>query len=250
MELPAAKDATTFRAHDNMTVGSKTARNWSFNWSSQHKVSTWVAYPLYAATIPDNGVTRTNAWGYDPLISQNDQPNLGTDGSSGLAESSTYSRGHQIPSADRIHDENANAETFYYTNMTPQLSGFNNGVWGTLEGKVRTWAKASDTLYVVTGCVVEDSEITTKTKDGKSTITVPSHYYKALLRLKNGEYTGCAFWFEHKSGVYNTASLTDATVRISIDALEEKTGIDFFVNLPDKVGETKAANIENTVTAF
>lgn len=244
MELPAAKDGTAFYAHDNMTVAGKKTRNWSFNWSQSDLVATWVAYPLYTATL--SGVDRTNAWGYDPLIPEENQPNMGG-GSSGLAESSKYSRGHQIPSADRLQNEDANAETFYYTNITPQLSGFNGGIWGSLENNLRTWAKNSDTLYVVTGCVVKDSQTTTKTKDGKSTITVPTHYYKALLRLKNGTYTGCAYYIEHANGL-SSSNLDN--YRMSIDDLESKLGIDFFANLPAAVGETKAASIESTKSSF
>ena len=245
MELPAAKDGTAFYAHDNMTVDGVKTRNWSFNWSVQDKVATWVAYPLYSATL--SGVDRTNAWGYDPLLPNASQPNMGSSSSSGLAESTTYSRGHQIPSADRLQNTNANAETFYYTNMTPQLSGFNSGIWGSLETKVRTWASASDTLYVVTGCIVEGSTTTTKTKDGNSTITVPTHYYKALLRLQNGNYSACAYYIEHANGL-SSSNLNN--YRISVAKLEEYTGIDFFANLPAAVGDAKAATIQSTVTSF
>ncbi len=244
MELPAAKDGTAFYTHDNMTVDGVKTRNWSFNWSVQDKVATWVAYPLYSATL--SGVERTNAWGYDPLLSSNNQPNLGTAGNSYLAESSTYSRGHQIPSADRLQNKEANAETFYYTNMTPQLSGFNTGIWSSLEDNVRTWAKQSDTLYVVTGCVVEGSTTTTKTDDGKS-ITVPTHYYKALLRLQNRNYSACAYYIEHANGL-SKKDLNN--YRISVAKLEEYTGIDFFANLPAAVGDAKAATIQSTVTSF
>ena len=63
--------------------------------------------------------------------------------------------GHQIPSADRTTSNIANSQTFYFTNMTPQLSVLNGQMWANLEGQVRTWMAASDTLYVVTGAVLK-----------------------------------------------------------------------------------------------
>ena len=87
-------------------------------------------------------------WDYDPLVPRDEQPTLfhGYDGG--------YDRGHQLPSADRYTD---NPSTFYFTNMTPQLGSLNQKIWANFEVQVRAWARACDTLYVVTGCVLEGS---------------------------------------------------------------------------------------------
>ena len=141
--------------------------------------------------------------------------------------------------------------TFYGTNMTPQIyEGFNGDIWATLEDKVRGWARDSDTLYVVTGCVIDykDGETVKYALDnnGKK-VTVPTAYYKAVLRyMKNSTvgysgYSACAVWLDHK--VYSTKTI-DSSYSMSVDDLEEKLGIDFFVNLPAKVGEDVAARIE------
>ena len=62
-----------------------------------------------------------------------------------------YSRGHQIPSADRTATDELNSQTFYASNITPQNGDFNGGIWASLEGKIRE-NMCQDTLYVVTGC--------------------------------------------------------------------------------------------------
>lgn len=54
----------------------------------------------------------------------------------------------------------------------------------------------------------------------------------ALLSLQSGTYKAIGFWLEHKS-YNNSTGYADYTV--SIDELEQKTGIDFFHNLPDNV---------------
>ena len=142
--------------------------------------------------------------------------------------------------------------------MTPQIGhGFNQDIWAALEGKVRDWSRTCDTLYVVTGCVVKENSTVSGGEyavggyvydnNGKK-VAVPVAYYKAVLRYSKSSstygysgYCGAAIYLEHKyyseSGIYQEDL-------ISIDALEEKIGIDLFVNLPEAIGESQAAKVE------
>lgn len=247
LELPSVPAGTDFFAH-SMTIGSVKTRNYSFIWDYDNLVAPWVAYPLCKWNMASN-VKRTNAWALDPLLPESKQPVLYRGFSKG--NNGWYARGHQIPSADRLTSYESNAMTFYGTNMTPQIQeGFNGDIWATLEGMVRSWANKSDTLYVVTGCVIDykDGETVKYALDnnGKK-VTVPTGYYKVVLRyMKNSTfgysgYSACAVWLDHK--VYSTKTI-DSSYSMSVDDLEEKLGIDFFVNLPAKVGEDVAARIE------
>lgn len=245
LELPAVQSGSNlmFITHD-MTLNGKTVRNWSCQYDTDALVSHWVAYPLNSSLIGSG--SRTNEWGLDPKVPESKQPVLYKGfGSSG------YDRGHQIPSADRLNRA-ANITTFYGTNMTPQLSGLNQKSWANLEGGVRDWARSFDTLYVVTGCVVKGSTKKAYDNNGKA-VTVPVGYYKALLGYKKSQtiaastagYTSIAFWFDHKAfdGDYMTKAMT-------VDELEQKTGIDFFVNLPAKIGPTLADKVESTLDSW
>ena len=117
--------------------------------------------------------------------------------------------------------------------MTPQLGSLNQNIWAKFEVQVRAWARACDTLYVVTGCVLEGSRGKAYDNSGKA-VTVPGGYYKALLCYKNspsfgdGGYVAAGFYFEHRG--YSQTDVT-SDMSMSIDELEEKTGLDFFVNL-------------------
>ena len=84
---------------------------------------------------------------------------------------------------------------------------------------------------MVTGCTVDDSNTFVKDNDGKQ-VTVPTHYYKALLRVYQGNYNAVGFWLEHRKYDNNKV---DKSIAVSIDELETLTGEDFFVNLPDGV---------------
>lgn len=247
LELPAIPENSDwgFFTHD-MTLGSVKTRNYSFAWDYDALVAPWVAYPLCKWNIGNN-IKRTNDWGLDPKLPRNKQPVLYNGFKTGNV-SGWFARGHQIPSADRLYDAASNGQTFYGTNMTPQLQEqFNGTIWANLEGKVRSWANRSDTLYVVTGCVTSGSTKYCLDNDGKK-VTVPTAYYKAVLRYMKSSstlgysgYMGCAIWLDHKD--YDDAAV-DSSYSMSIDDLEKKLGIDLFVNLPARIGEEAAAKVE------
>lgn len=244
LELPATKagDGLTFYVHDmegGEYIDARTSgvRNWSFYWDSREHLSQWVAYPLNNS-LKGNG-SRSNAWGLDPLLPADAQPNL-VGGSYGGG----WTRGHQLPSADRLTYK-ANVSTFYGTNMTPQEYNFNGEIWAGLEGKVRGYAALSDTLYVVTGCLYKTSDTYTGTSSGFS-VKVPTHYFKALLykgmsTYATSGYMAAGFLLPHDPAI---AGGNSADYIMSIDELEKQTGIDFFPNLASVVGTAAAESIE------
>ena len=236
LELPAMDNEDLTYVTHNFKMNGNTYRNYTLGWSQDHYVALWVAYPL-CSMYTNKTVDRTDAWAYDPVLGKaySSAPFGGYGGS--------YARGHQLPSADRLCSYDANAQTFYGSNMTPQLNAHNEGIWQELETKVRTIANKSDTTYVVTGCIVAGSKTTTTDSDGNR-MTVPTAYFKALLRYTKastlGQWNAAAFYLEHRS--YSESIGKQHSM--SIDELEKITGMDFFVNLPAKVGADQAAKIE------
>ena len=244
MELPATDDSNLYFVAHKSTANAS-GRNYSYYWDADALVARWVVYPLNPDIIGTG--TRTDKWAEDNALPNGvAQPILKK-----AFNPSSYSRGHQIASADRLRYAD-NVQTFYYTNMTPQESKFNGGVWNSLEQKVRSWSGKFDTLYVVTGCVVEGSTKYAFDNSGKR-VKVPVGYYKALLGYdksqkkgitsQTGGYTGIAFYFDHFGSYTSSAYMNQS---MTIDALEQKVGVDFFVNLPAAVGEEKANKAEST----
>lgn len=259
MELPATNDPNLyFISHESTT--SKAYRNYSYYWDVDNMVARWVAYPLNKATIGSG--SRTNAWDLDPKLPRSAQPLL-TSGykstsSTGESDGGTqfYQRGHQIPSADRLAYAD-NVQTFYGTNITPQMGELNEGIWANLEQYVRNKSYQFDTLYVVTGCVVDGStRFAWDNSSPRKKVTVPVGYYKALLGFDKTRsigisaqtqgYTGVAFYFEHRD--YTDTDYIKCAM--TIDELERKLGMDFFVNLPAEVGATLADKVESTKDTF
>jgi len=236
MELPKFQDVQGVALIEHScTLNGSEVRNWSCKYNAAYRVSQWVAYPLYSAFM--GSASRTDNWNYDPKVPKSLQPVLFR---GGLSDGTNYyDRGHQIPSADRLSSYDVNSTTFYFTNMTPQNSTLNQEVWANLEIAVRNWAAQCDTLYIVTGCVMQtdsDKTVTYVTDNVGGKMAIPKAYYKVLLkfRITSNSYSAIGFWYENKAGYDSNPSVGQTyTVR----EIERRTGENFFPNLPDDVEE-------------
>lgn len=246
LELPEEISKLRYYNHSFSFSGER-YRNYSFGWDASNRLSWWVAYPL-CGFYTKGGSDRTDAWGFDPNVSVSEQANLTS------SYRGSYDRGHQIPSADRLVCAQANIQTFYFTNMTPQRSSFNQGVWGRIESKVRSWSSSSDTLYVVTGCVMDGKSGST-TDASNNICPLPAAYYKAVLRYAKSStvgvsgYTGIGIYLSHTGSYGQNQTLTKDMV-MSIGELEKKLGYKLFVNLdkvlsPETATRIKAQNPED-----
>ncbi len=201
--------------------------NYSMEYNYEKRHSRWVAFVFDNATAYNSGVGRTDAWNGDPQI-----PVQYWTYSSDYA-GSTYDRGHLVASADRQYSYEANAQTFYYSNISPQMGNFNTGIWAELENKVRDWGVSStirDTLYVVKGGTINEGNYTPL-----NNTVVPKYYFMAVLAKKGNNYNAIGFYFEHKAYYKEGGSYYLENYTCTIDELETRTGINFFHNLPDPI---------------
>ena len=229
--------------------------NYSLEWDCDKKSQRWVCYQMHK--YAGSNVKRTNAWAEDPDI-----PSYARfSDTSSLYSGSGYSRGHICPSADRLYSYQANAQTFYYSNMQPQYSMFNggetdssgnskfNGVWVKMEDQVRIWASTSgyDTVFVCKGGTIDrEDQIHARIK---GQLIVPKYFFMALLCKNSQGYKALGFWAEHINYVPSDFKLSNFVV--SIRELENLTGIDFFCNLPDDIeNRVENLNVENVRRAW
>ena len=125
------------------------------------------------------------------------------------------------------------------TNIYPQVANFNGKLWAKLEGQVRTWGKNSNVMYVCKGGTIDkESEIIGRTTGNH---IVPKYFFMALVSQTTKGIRGIAFWMEHIDEDRSGDKLSKYA--ISIDELENKTGLDFFCNLPDDTEKSVEANL-------
>ena len=204
----------------------------------------WTYHVMNSTYWPDNNVSRNEDWVSDPAISLTQQTGLDN------ANSVGYSRGHLVASNYRQTTVAQNKQTFYYSNQAPQWqSGFNSGVWSTLEERVASSAvvpSGTTMLYVVTGVLYEGT--TTTKPSGSLNVPIPSHFYKCIMRCTfNGSTItgaqGIAFVYTNES--HTGSSYYDSAFVTTIDDIETRTGFDFFAAVPAGVQKTAEANSDH-----
>lgn len=222
------------------TNNKQKRRNYAVCYSNSLKCAIWVSAPMHDCYAVKN-TDRTNAYKADPSISVS-QPDK-WDG---------YTRGHMLGSGERLVSRATNEQVFYHSNIAPQFGQpyFNTGggTWNVLEGWVDTqWANQSDTTYQVIGTYWKN-----KNKVVSGT-TIPTHYYKILLRTKghkNKWVVNCtrdelqciAVMVEHrtydKSEVPQPKDYKSKGLLYSVEQIEQMTGQKFFVNVPNAPKDT------------
>ena len=181
------------------------------SYSENHEQAEWVAYELMASQLTVDEYER-------PYFVEDRKVKTGSADWRSY-KNSGYDRGHLVPAGDRRFDYNAYHETFLTSNISPQDRDFNRGIWNRLEQKVRYWAKQYDGVYVVTGGVLEDG----LDSIGDDNISVPKMFYKIVLDKNRSGLKAIAFLVPNEPSersIYEYA--------VTIDAIEERTGIDFF----------------------
>ncbi len=221
---------------------------YSLEWDNALKANRWTCYELHAGNTLSS-VSRHDDFKADPDVYVSSQ----------LSDysGSDFSRGHLCPSADRLCSEVQNKQTFFLTNMQPQHQAHNGGLWSRLETLVRNYATDDnysgahcDTLYIVKAATIANvtsdaltnnstsGVYATSEVDNYDRLLVPRYFYMALLHYnkESDSYHAIGIWTKHLFVNDSNKNLGDYA--ISIDKLEELTGIDFFCNLPDDVEKT------------
>jgi len=215
-------------ANDNLDLGIPSGEGqlvnrtgYAFLYSEKHEQPLWVSYKLTKAEVQNKVVKRKDNFRLDPVI---------TTGSAILADykGSGYDRGHLAPAGDMTWSKKAMSESFFLTNMSPQVPALNRGMWRILEEQIRKWALKEQELYIITGPIIRPNYKTI----GPNKVTVPQWYYKIIVDYHQPEIKALAFMIPNRKPQKSLQSFA-----VSIDKLEEVTRLDFLNLLPQRVQE-------------
>ncbi|RXP60886.1 DNA/RNA non-specific endonuclease [Lutibacter sp. HS1-25] len=196
------------------------------SYSEKNEQAEWVAYKITSNNY-NKSIERTNDYREDPYVKTQSASPKDYSGSG-------YDMGHLAPAHDMGHNITAMSESFYLSNISPQKASFNRGIWKSLEGKISYWSSFNDSIYVVTGPIL-DNPIE---HIGENKVTVPRAFYKTLLAFKNGKIKAVAFIMPNEK-----SDKSIYTYAVPIDKVEEVTGIDFYYNLDKIIQDSLEANI-------
>lgn len=194
-------------------------------YDEKHEQARWVMH-MVLPEIEQGNTSRTNDFRVDTLV---------TTGTAVKADYwySGYDRGHLAPSADFRWSPIALSESYYYSNMSPQLPELNREKWAELENAVRDYVLYhKEPVYVITGPVLHDSLPTMKNEGRENEVSIPEMYYKVVLDATGDEKRGVAFLIPNGNCTYPIMSYAT-----SIDVIERRTGLEFFSLIPEELRE-------------
>ena len=279
-ELPATPaDMTNRKIHTfwSTTVSTKQyLRNYTYCYDTKRHCPLWIAHPQHAC-YEEGGRTRpeTQPWAADPNMTQAEQaiiwvwPGDNRD-KYVVSESPLYrwGRGHMLASGyrgcgDANNPAEINVQTFYSCNIAPQGGKVFSSLWQQAEQHIQDNYVCADTLYCVSGAHFDEGAIAAydgswvnskaQTRghiDESKPCEVPTHYYKLILRTRNGntgkaiqdcdasELIAVGFWFENGDGTDDSGAATptlDASCLKSVAWIEQQTGFTFFPEVPPSV---------------
>jgi endonuclease G len=224
--LPAAMRGDEIIHHSALTLA----------YAEKFEQARWVAH-IITQDVTKGTVLRTNDFRADEKVSTCSAveadyflKKMKTD-STWAYDGFGYDRGHLAPSADFRWSKTALSESYYYSNMSPQLAEFNRGAWGNLEDAVRgyLYRNPATSLYIVTGPLLADN--LPVIERGINKVSIPAMYWKAVLDFDNKKAIG--FMMPNQNITQPLAAFA-----VSVNEIEKATGLDLFNKLPIDLQET------------
>lgn len=236
--LASLVHAGPFDCGDHTTLGTPSEqgiplcrKGYGLAYNPDRKTPDWVAEHLTKDRVSAKGA-RKNYFKADPDLPPKHRAQLADYKNSG------YDRGHLAPAGDMKWDLDAYKESFYLSNMAPQNGPMNQGIWSQLEANVRRWAQDRDELYIYTGPIYDEEQDEIETI-GAHEVAVPNGFYKIVFDPARKE----AIAFMMPNEKLETKDTPQYIV--SIDSVEQATGLDFLSTLPDDEEES----IESTAAS-
>lgn len=208
---------------------------YALEFSSSHKIPLWVCERFEPAHM-DGAFKRKDKFLADPQLS-------GPQSTKADYHLSGYARGHHAPAENHAWDERLLAETFYLSNMSPQVGAFNSGIWRSLETLARKSSANGQHTWIITGAMLYDpDEDDLARADGwipyyaiGDNVTVPTHLFKVLVQSDaDGVVSAVAYVIPNAKPLKNYV-MND--YRRPIRWIELRTGFDFLPELSAEVSD-------------
>lgn len=191
---------------------------YTVSYNKHLRIPNWVSYEL----------TRQEAKGKEKRGDQfiSDPQVQGTIATNSDYKRSGYDKGHMAPAGDMKWSETAMKESFYFSNICPQHPQLNRRGWKELEEEIREWVEADSAIIVICGPIVSKNPKTI----GKNKVVIPKQFFKVLLSPYTQPMKAIGFLFNNQMAVEPLS-----TYAVTVDSIEQLTGIDFFAPLPDNI---------------
>ena len=206
-------------------------KHFSLTFSKSRGFAIWVGWNIDGGNI--KRVSRKGiSFKIDPRIPEKFQHG------NELYKNNPIDRGHIARRADLLWGDideakKANKDSFFFTNIAPQLANFNQskqgGIWGELENAVFDEAKVDDLrVSVFGGPVFRDDDFKYRK------VKIPREFYKVLIYLEEGKLKAKAFLLTQNLEDLELFELDEFKVfQVTLTEVEQRCGFTF----PSKLHE-------------
>jgi endonuclease G len=205
------------------------------SFSVEEGIPNWVSYNLDASHFGTQD--RCDCFTYDPELPSASRYTTADYTGAGAYHGYGIDRGHLMRSFDRTAGSLDNARTFYFSNIFPQASDFNQGTWADMENDLGNLVRfGNKELFIITG--VSGSLGTVK---NEGLITIPEWAWKVAVVLDKDEGLASIDSYDDLEVIavvmHNDSLIAGAweNYQVSVDSVEKLSGYDLLSALPDYI---------------
>ena len=202
------------------------------------KIPFWVGYRLDADQLKGKA-NRRGDFRIDPDL------DAGLQATGEDYRGSGFDLGHMAPPSDFRADRLSNSETFLMTNIAPQTPALNRAAWRRIEQEIRLIATPATDVWVYTGNIVpvQEADLSIQKIGEAGDVHIPAYCWKAVLVTEKNSAEVLRVYGFLVANVFGGLPNRSAAFAVSVDHLEERTGLDFFGAIEDGAEEELEARI-------
>lgn len=224
---------------------------YALDYSDTNRQPNWVSWDLTSSDVGSSG--RTDAWAVETNVPSSFHP-VPTS-TFGSVNGQSYDRGHMCPSADRTDTTNDNAMTFIMSNIIPQASQNNQGVWASFETYSRTLVSTRELLIISgpsnfgTNRIASGGHGAIASNVWKIVVCVPLGAGTALSRITNADPNSIRVIALNTPNDATVSGKSWTTFVTSTKQIQQDTGYNFFSTLPDNLAWVLRSKVDGQTPA-
>lgn len=229
---------------------------YALDYSDTNRQPNWVSWDLTASDVGSSG--RTDAWAVETNVPTSGphafhyMPTTTFDTVNGQ----TYDRGHMCPSADRTATVPDNQATFIMSNIIPQASQNNQGMWATFENYSRSLLSSLELLIISGPGNFSTNRITQNTGHPalasdvwKIVVCVPLGAGTAFSRITNADPNAIRVIAINTPNDASVSGKSWTTFVTSTKQIQQNTGYNFFSALPNNLAWVLRSKVDGQAPA-
>ncbi len=210
---------------------------YALDYSDTNRQPNWVSWDLTSSDVGSSG--RTDAWAVETNVPPDFHP-VPTS-TFGSVNGQSYDRGHMCPSADRTDSVPDNEKTFIMSNIIPQASQNNQGLWATFENYSRSLISSQELLIISgpsnfgTNRILSGGHAVIASNVWKIVVCVPLGAGSALSRITNADPNSIRVIALNTPNDASVSGKSWTAFVTSTKQIQQETGYNFFSALPNNL---------------